>query len=294
MNFKDLELMHILGETENLSKASRKLYVSQPTLSSRIKKVEERLNIKIFDRKYHGIKLTKEGEMVVDFARKCLDEYRRLETEIGNMQKQTSGKIRIGVSNYIAINLLPDMLQNFSADFPEVDITIVSDWSSEVFQQLNNGNIDLAIIKGEHGWHGKKTFLFDERVYIVSPWPFNLKDLADLPRIDYVSDRQMKAVIDGWWMENFKIHPNVKLTVNQVNTCRSLIENGMGYSIVVESALPKNKEVFIEPIKDAEDKDIKRPTHVFYPEGYSDSKALKAVVDFIIHNYSVIGSGALR
>ena len=163
MNFKDLELMHILGETENLSKASRKLYVSQPTLSSRIKKVEERLNIKIFDRKYHGIKLTKEGEMVVDFARKCLDEYRKLETEIGNMQKQTSGKIRIGVSNYIAINLLPDMLQNFSADFPEVDITIVSDWSSEVFQQLIMGISTLLSSRGNmDGMGRKRSFMMKE------------------------------------------------------------------------------------------------------------------------------------
>lgn len=145
MTITQLQYVLAVAEHKNFTLAAEKCFVTQPTLSMQIQKVEEELNIQIFDRTKKPIQLTEIGQKIVNQAKNIVNEANRI-TDIVEQQKGfIGGEFRLGIIPTVMPTLLPMFLKNFIKKYPKVNLIIEELNTEEIIQRLNNGHIDAAI-----------------------------------------------------------------------------------------------------------------------------------------------------
>src|SRR5690625_3190739 len=136
MDKRDWEIILAVYQEKNVSRAAKKLFVSQPALSYRLKSIEDKLDIIIFVKGKRKISFTKEGEILVDYARKMKVAYQQLVDELENVKNTIRGELRLGVSSNFADFELPEMMKEFHDFFPNIQLKVSTDWSTNVYKNL--------------------------------------------------------------------------------------------------------------------------------------------------------------
>src|SRR5699024_10341872 len=114
------KMLAILYETSNISQAAKQLFLSQPTLTTRIKNLEEHYDTQLIIRKHRGIAFTPEGEELALHAKKMLREQIKIEEKLNNMKNKVTGTLRVGASHFFASNKMPKILGLFKQLYPEI------------------------------------------------------------------------------------------------------------------------------------------------------------------------------
>src|SRR5699024_11187213 len=109
MDQKDWKILKIMHEEKNITKTAEKLFVSQPSLSDRIKKLEREVGTDIIFKTKTGIEFTSEGEYLVNYAKEMLQRLQVLKDNINDMSEEISGTLKIGVSSNFAQYILPNL-----------------------------------------------------------------------------------------------------------------------------------------------------------------------------------------
>jgi len=278
MSYQDWMMLTTLYATENITQAAEQLFVSQPTLTSRIKRLEDHYGVPIIIRKRRGITFTPEGEELALFARQMLREQQAITEKINNMKNEVSGTLRVGVSNFFALNKMPKLLRLFKQKYPNVEFQVITGWSSEMHRLILNHDVHISFIKGDYPWKEGKDLLYEEEICVASPWDFMWEELPELPRIDYLTDGLMKNLVDEWWYTNYNQNPSINIQVNQVETCKEMVVNGLGYAILANLVVRPYPELFVKPIHDSKGEKITRNTWMYY---HKDSLKLNIVQAFI-------------
>ncbi|AVQ98198.1 LysR family transcriptional regulator [Oceanobacillus iheyensis] len=281
MKFQDWEMLATLYETENITQAAERLFLSQPTLTSRLKNMENYYGVQLMNRKQRGVTFTPEGEQLAQHAVRMLYEQRKIEEKLHNMKNQVAGTLRVGVSNFFALNKMPKLLRLFKQSYPDVEFQVVTGWSSEMHRLISNHDVHISFIKGDYAWNEQKDLLYEEEICIASPWQFQMEDLPTLPRIDYYTDEKMRSLVEHWWYNNYKHPPNINIQVNQVETCKEMVINGLGYAILANLVVRPHSELFIKPLYLPDGKPITRKTWMYYHEDALELNIVKAFVQFI-------------
>ncbi|CDQ41995.1 MULTISPECIES: LysR family transcriptional regulator [Virgibacillus] len=281
MRMQDWEMLSVLYETENITKTAKQLFLSQPTLTSRLKKLENYYGVQLIIRKQRGITFTPEGEQLAQHAQRMIHEQRKIEEQLHNMKEEVAGTIRVGVSNFFALNKMPKLLRLFKQNYPNVEFQVVTGWSSEMHRLILNHDVHIGFIKGDYLWNENKDLLYEEEICLASPWEFEWENLPDLPRIDYHTDEKMRSIVDQWWYSNYKQGPNINIQVNQVETCKEMVINGLGYAIIANLVVRPYRELIIKPLHLASGKAITRKTWMYYHEDTLQLNIVHAFVRFI-------------
>jgi LysR family hydrogen peroxide-inducible transcriptional activator len=145
MTITQLQYVLAVAEYKNFTLAAEKCFVTQPTLSMQIQKVEEELSILIFDRSKKPIQLTDVGEKIVAQAKNIVNEANRMQDIVAIQKGFIGGEFRIGIIPTIMPTLLPMFLNNFIKKYPKVKLIIEELNTSEIIKKLNNGQLDAAI-----------------------------------------------------------------------------------------------------------------------------------------------------
>ncbi|MBQ2833117.1 MAG: LysR family transcriptional regulator [Clostridia bacterium] len=146
MNMKHIQYVLTVLREGSITGASKKLYVSQPALSQTIKQIEQDLGTPIFDRSTDPISLTYAGQKYVDAAQKMLDIERNLRTQISEMKDEVHGRIRVGISVQRGLQLLPQVIPEFSREYPFIKVELVEHGSDTLERMTSEGHCDLALI----------------------------------------------------------------------------------------------------------------------------------------------------
>lgn len=146
MDTKHLYYAVQVAEYRSISKAADVLYLSQPTLSQHISKLETQLGCKIFDRNALPLRLTYEGEIFMDYALKILSLEKELTHKMQSSIKAESGRLTIGIPSCYGAYILPQVLPLFKEQFPHIDLQLVEDSSASLEILLEKGLIDLGIM----------------------------------------------------------------------------------------------------------------------------------------------------
>ena len=146
MNLQQLEYIVAVDQFKNFSKAAEYCYITQATLSTMIKKLEEELDIVIFDRKSNPIITTDEGQIIVDQAVKVLQETYRLKELAQKELEHFTGTIKIGIIPTIANSLLPVVLLPILEKFPDLHIEMSEVTTDNIIRKLKEGTIDMGIL----------------------------------------------------------------------------------------------------------------------------------------------------
>jgi LysR family hydrogen peroxide-inducible transcriptional activator len=146
MNLRDLKYLVALVELEHFGKAADQCFVSQPTLSMQIKKLEETLGVSLLERKNRSFMLTEIGKVVAEKAREILYHVEVMKDLAHQSKDPYSGELRVGVIPTLAPYLLPYLVSGLIKLFPALKIYWIEKQTSELLQDLNQGQIDAALL----------------------------------------------------------------------------------------------------------------------------------------------------
>ena len=145
MTITQLQYVLAVAEYKNFTKAAQKIFVTQPTLSMQIQKLEEELGIQIFNRNKKPIELTEVGEKVVEQARSIVNESNRIQDIVDQQKGYIGGEFRLGIIPTIMPTLLPMFLNNFIKKYPKVKLKIEELNTDAIVEDLQEGHLDAAI-----------------------------------------------------------------------------------------------------------------------------------------------------
>jgi LysR family hydrogen peroxide-inducible transcriptional activator len=145
MTITQLKYVLAVAEHKNFTLAADKCFVTQPTLSMQIQKIEDELSIQIFDRTKKPIQLTDIGQKIVNQAKNIVNEADRIQDIVEQQKGFVGGEFRLGIIPTIMPTLLPMFLSNFINKYPKVKLIIEELNTDEIITKLNNGHLDAAI-----------------------------------------------------------------------------------------------------------------------------------------------------
>ena len=145
MTITQLQYVLAVAEHKNFTLAAEKCFVTQPTLSMQIQKIEEELKIQIFDRTKKPIQLTDIGAKIVAQAKNIVIEADRIKDIVEHQKGYIGGEFRLAIIPTIMPTLLPMFLTNFIKKYPKVKLIIEELNTDEIIKRLNNGQLDAAI-----------------------------------------------------------------------------------------------------------------------------------------------------
>ena len=145
MTLIQLEYVLAVAENRNFTLAAEKVFVTQPTLSMQIQKLEKELDVEIFDRSTHPIKITSIGKQIIDQAKVILRETRRMGLMVNDLRDSLEGEFVVGIIPTVLPTLVPLIYKNFKAKFPKAEFKLKEMKTEEIIEALANDEIDFGI-----------------------------------------------------------------------------------------------------------------------------------------------------
>jgi LysR family hydrogen peroxide-inducible transcriptional activator len=145
MTITQLHYVLAVAEYQNFTKAAEKVFVTQPTLSMQIQKLEDELKVQIFDRSKKPIELTEVGKKIVHQAKNIVNESDRIQDIVDQQKGFIGGEFRLGIIPTIMPTLLPMFLNNFIKKYPKVKLKIEELHTEAIIENLQDGHLDAAI-----------------------------------------------------------------------------------------------------------------------------------------------------
>lgn len=275
-------------EEGNITKASTRLFISQPALSYRIKTIEENVGVALLIRSNGGIVLTPEGEVFYAYCVRMLHEMAETKEEMEGMTNEVRGTLTIASSAIFASYELPALLRTYLEKYPKVRIRVKTGLSNQVNKMFNSGECMVAFTRGDHSSMGISTRLYEEPYCLVYHKPVEIRELLQIPLIQYKTDPTVMVIFDEWWNYNFKVMPNVAMALDTMSTCRHFIREGLGWSMLPYLGLAFYKEdnFYIKPITNAEGKTYMRDTSICYSESAGHLSSVKTFLEHVKKHYA--------
>lgn len=264
MTITQLKYALAIAEHKNFTKAAEKCFVTQPTLSTQIQKLEDELDILIFDRSKKPIELTDVGRKIVYQARNIVNEADRIQDIVDQQKGFIGGEFRLGIIPTIMPTLLPMFLKNFINKYPKVKLKIEELTTEEIMSRLSDGHLDAAIAATPlESDNIKERVLYYEPFVSYIPNHHRLKDRTTIDASDLDVD-EILLLEDGHCFRDgvinlcktFKDHPDDKfhLESGSIETLIKLADEGMGMTLLpylhtldVSSKMSGNLRYFNEP-----------------------------------------------
>jgi LysR family hydrogen peroxide-inducible transcriptional activator len=170
VNLRNLKYTIAVAETRHFGKAAERCFVSQPTLSGQIKKLEDELGVVIFERTKRWVELTPIGGEIIDLARKIVEQTDALTQLATARQDPLSGPLRVGAIPTLSPYLIPPILKPLKTRCPQLQLVLYEEITDTLLQRLRNHQIDIALIATPIGEPDLDAFpLFDEPFWLVHP-----------------------------------------------------------------------------------------------------------------------------
>ncbi|MGD8678066.1 MAG: LysR family transcriptional regulator, partial [Chromatiales bacterium] len=170
MNIRDLKYLIAVAETNHFGKAAERCYVSQPTLSGQIKKLEEELGVTLFERTKRSVSITPVGEEIVALSKKLMEQADAIVQLAKAHNNPLAGALRIGVIHTISPYLMPLVLMPLKLAHPELRPVLTEEVTANLMTMLHQHQLDAAIIAtDEEGDEYETIRLFEEPFWLAHP-----------------------------------------------------------------------------------------------------------------------------
>ncbi|HEC11701.1 MAG TPA: LysR family transcriptional regulator [Acidiferrobacteraceae bacterium] len=187
MNLRDLKYIIAIAETQRFGKAAERCFVSQPTLSGQIKKLEEELGVTIFERSNRSVEITPVGEAILIHARQMMEQADAIQQLAQTHQDPLAGPLRIGAIPTLSPYLMPLILMPLKKQHPQMKLVLSEELTDTLLERLRNHEIDAALLATPEEEQDRESLpLFDEPFWIAYPLnhPFYAKDKITLRDLD--------------------------------------------------------------------------------------------------------------
>ncbi|HHU75092.1 MAG TPA: LysR family transcriptional regulator [Clostridiales bacterium] len=145
-NISLYQIFNTVAESQNISHAAKRLFISQPAVSKSITNLEENLGVTLFIRTSRGVKLTKEGLTLYEYTKNAFELLRHGEESIHRIRELGIGHLQIGTSTTLCKYLLLPYLNPFVKEYPHIKITIENQSSYQTLEKLEKGTLDIGLV----------------------------------------------------------------------------------------------------------------------------------------------------
>ena len=296
MTLTQLKYVVAVDANRHFATAADKCYVTQPTLSMQINKLEQELGVLIFDRSKHPVVPTKVGEEVVEQAKLLLSQADKLRDMATQKEDELNGLFRVGMIPTIAPYLIPLFLHNFNNSYPDVDLIFEEAITSELINKLNNDEIDVAIIATpvkQNSVHEHDLYFEPFVGYLSTNHGLSKKKHLSLEDLDI---EDIWLLNDGHCFRDQTVqlckktrrkdkNRSIQFESGNLETLKKLVEQDYGMTLLPSLAidqLPDNPENAVT--KSFEDPVPKRKVRLAYSRMYLKQSLIEALIKEILDN----------
>ncbi len=246
----DLELykiFYIVAKNKHMTKASEELHISQPAISQSIKKLESQLGGTLFLRSNKGMELTEEGKMFYEYVKGALELINNAEHEFTSFKDLSKGEIKIGCSTTLTKLVLLDALKKFHTDYPNINVNITNDLTSNLINDLKLGKLDFVIFNESNI---KESNLNLQKIkelkqgFIYNPLFYkdeftNLEDLNNTDLILQKEESNSRKLLDHIaLLNNVKLIPKTEVVSQELIS--EFVNIGLGIGFVIIDLAKRN------------------------------------------------------
>ncbi|BFH12183.1 substrate-binding domain-containing protein [Paenibacillus melissococcoides] len=204
-------------------------------------------------------------------------QLRQTKEFLRNMDNKVTGILRLGVLRPI----LPSILKQFLEQYPDVEVRVMTDWSSNLVHSVYSQHVHIGMLRGDYDWPDGKHLMMEENICIVSKHEIHLQDLPSLPRINYKTEPSLKNTMDLWWKERYSLPPNIAMEVDKMETGKEMVLNGLGYAILPTIVLGGQEDLYKINLTSKHGEPWKRKSWMIYRKESLNLTLIKEFVDFM-------------
>lgn len=272
MNFHQLHIFNVVAKHRSYSKAAAELYLSQPTVSVHLQKLEQELGMELFEQLGRNIYLTDAGRMLYSYTQKIFSLAEEAERALEELQGLHKGRIRLGASSTTGIYYLPKLLGQFKEDYPGIELILDVGNSSEIEKKVLANQLDIAVIGQPSSDRDliSEPFWKDRLLMILSPQHPLLKldeiTLEDVARQRFIlrepgsSTRQV--IEESFAREG--IHLRVAMEYGSTDGIKHAVAANLGISIVSELAVKLCEQTGLVVVREVPGLNITREFSLVY------------------------------
>ena len=247
VNLELYRIFYVVAKHKHMTKASEELHISQPAISQSIKKLEEQLDGTLFLRSNKGMELTEEGKMFYEYVKGALELIDNAEKEFTSFKDLSKGEINIGCSTTLTKLILIDAIEKFHKDYPNIDINITNDLTSNLINDLKLGKLDFVIFNESNVKESNVTLKKIKELkqgFVYNPSIFsddieNFNDLNKYPLILQKTESNSRKLLDHIALEsNVKLIPKMEVVSQELIT--EFIHIGLGIGFVIIDLAKRN------------------------------------------------------
>lgn len=274
MNISQLETLLTISKTMSFRKAGELLNLTQPAVSAQIKSLEDEFNTVLLDRN-QPVTLTDRGDVFLEHAERILSIVEELKQRLSDLNQTPQGHIVLGTTTSIAIQILPRVLSYFQDQFPLIKTYIQSMPSSQIYNNVENGTIDVGIgyLIERNPNLITSVLYYDTFQLVVSPHhPLAKQNIAtievlrDMPLILLSPDTVGRRFMDDLFKKH-KIVPNVVMELSSSEEVKRMVELNLGAAIISKLAVTSELRLGTLKIIPIWELEVTHPVGVIYKSG---------------------------
>lgn len=285
MDMRQLKFFLGVAACESFTKAAEQLHVAQPALSIAIKKLEEELDVFLFNRRGRKISLTAEGEALFLHAQGILQGVSNAKQEIADLRGLLKGEVRVGLTPMLSSFFFPKIISSFTSSHPGLKISISGDSAWSIQRKIESGELDIGVIAGQVPDGLDSHHLLREEIVacVYAGHPFAgrkkvaLRELLGEPLIHYKEGYHLRELIDELCARE-GITPTVVAESNLYSLIRSLVKEKLGLAFFLKMVVARDAEVAAISC----DPPLFMDLYIGWKKNSYLSRANRAFVDFLI------------
>lgn len=261
MNLRDLRYLIALADLRHFGRAATACHVSQPTLSTQIRKLEEELGVQLIERAPRQVLLTPVGADIVERARRVVAEVEQMRESARRTADPEAGSIRLGLFPTLGPYLLPHVVSNIRARFPRLELLLVEEKTEVILQRLREGRLDAAVLALplHEDWLDSE-LLFEEPFILAMPQDHPLARHREL-KLDELSDQHLLLLEDGHCLRDQALAvcqlagagEKEGFRATSLETLRQMVAAGVGMTLLpilaVKPPVPPSANIRLVPFK---------------------------------------------
>jgi len=241
MDIYQLQVFISVYRNKSFSLAAKELHLTQPSVSIHVKKLEDELGVKLFDRVGRKTIPTKEGDLLYTRAGAIVEQLKDIRTDLSASEKEVKGLLNIGATSIPGSYVIPPLAAEFSKHYPEVFFQVTIDGTKEIAGKVASGELSLGIVGDMKNANDLKSIhsFRDELVLVAAPGligkkeisPLKLFTLPLLMREDESDSR--KSMEQHHFLHRISLKAlNIRAILGSTDSLREAVKAGLGASII--------------------------------------------------------------
>ncbi len=247
MLYRQLECFLAVARLGNVSRAAEEMFLTQPTLTARLKALEEEVGDQLFVRTSRGMRLTEAGKEFVPYAERCVGSFEEGRRHLAELREASGGRLVLGASPGVGTYALPGLLERFAAAYPKVSVSVRTGHSEDILEMTLREEVQLGLTRAMRHPEIESLHLYeDELVLVVDPGHrFTKRGSADLAEIG--EEQLIFFDHDSSYFEqthalfrNAGIRELRTMEVDNIEAAKRMVEHRLGVAFLPRTAVVRS------------------------------------------------------